>query len=283
MDVVGALQKQQEEETLREEKQLLAQMSKGEPQLLPPEVFRLIFRYLSTEELSRVSLVCRAWRRTSAAVGVWQDRGYLCRSSFLRSKRRLKPILSGRTFVGAGGDQPRVCVTSALFSYPDSDVAVEGELPEGACGKTALVTRLCSNYFSREYDQTIADGYRKTIEVDGYQRVLSIEDTSADDRYQDFLREELKLCHVFMICSFLESYQHLRLVEERYQQIRAVIKEPPPLVLVQTMTDCATPQRLPQAAVAAWVRARQPCSFVPTSALLDENVDLAFKEALRLL
>jgi GTPase KRas protein len=86
----------------------------------------------------------------------------------------------------------------------------------GGVGKSALTIRLVTDNFLDEYDPTIEDSYRKSVEVDGKSALLDILDTAGQEEFssmQDlWMREGKGFLLVYSITSLhtLEECEVLR-------------------------------------------------------------------------
>jgi len=102
---------------------------------------------------------------------------------------------------------------SSAEQTPEYKIVVLGG---GGVGKSALTIRLVTDNFLDEYDPTIEDSYRKSVEVDGKAALLDILDTAGQEEFssmQDlWMREGKGFLLVYSITSkhTLEECEVLR-------------------------------------------------------------------------
>eukprot|EP01084_Bolivina_argentea_P104323 186808_1 len=73
-----------------------------------------------------------------------------------------------------------------MSDVPEYRIVIFGS---GGVGKSALTIRLVTNSFLDEYDPTIEDSYRKSVQIDGSPALLDILDTAGQEEFSS-MRDE---------------------------------------------------------------------------------------------
>ena len=130
--------------------------------------------------------------------------------------------------------------TSFFFPFlvramPDIPVVVLG----GAnVGKSCLTIQYIQGHFVDQYDTTIEDIYRKTINVDNIPAVLTVVDTAGQDAFDAVRDQYLKKGQGFVLVYSItdaESFQHVQRICANLQRVRVGL--PTPCVLVGNKVD----------------------------------------------
>ncbi|EQC39683.1 hypothetical protein SDRG_03111 [Saprolegnia diclina VS20] len=155
-------------------------------------------------------------------------------------------------------------------------------LGSGGVGKSALTLRFVRDYFVRDWDPTIEDAYRKTIEVQGRVSMLEILDTAGQDDFESLRAQWMMDKDAYVFVYSMDSRTSLHELQpffELHMQINENKRPMPPIILVANKKDviqqdaakCQVPteegRRIAQAYNA---------TYVETSALTGENVPAVF-------
>lgn len=118
---------------------------------------------------------------------------------------------------------------------PDIPIVVLGG---GGVGKSCLTIQYIQGHFVDQYDATIEDVYRKTINLDNTPAVLTVVDTAGQDAFGAMRDQYLKKGQGFVLVYSItdaESYHHIRRIYASLQRVR--MGRPTPCVLVGNKTD----------------------------------------------
>ncbi|OQR92880.1 ras-like protein [Achlya hypogyna] len=156
-------------------------------------------------------------------------------------------------------------------------------LGSGGVGKSALTLRFVRDYFVRDWDPTIEDAYRKTLEVQGTISMLEILDTAGQDDFESLRAQWMMDKDAYVFVYSMDSRTSLHELQpffELHMQINENKRPMPPIILVankkdvveQDPTKCQVPaeegRRIAQAYNA---------KYIETSALTGENVPAVFE------
>ncbi|CAK4078132.1 unnamed protein product [Aphanomyces euteiches] len=154
-------------------------------------------------------------------------------------------------------------------------------LGTGGVGKSAITLRFVRDYFIDDWDPTIEDAYRKTIDVDGQLSVLEILDTAGQDDFESLRPQWMDDRDAYVFVYSMNSKKSLRALEpffELYQQINANRRPMPPIVLVANKKDLDAQVSSEDGRKAAEIfRA----TYVETSALTGENITKVFESVVQ--
>eukprot|EP00484_Ammonia_sp_Unknown_P001486 CAMPEP_0197020892 /NCGR_PEP_ID=MMETSP1384-20130603/1759_1 /TAXON_ID=29189 /ORGANISM="Ammonia sp." /LENGTH=224 /DNA_ID=CAMNT_0042448615 /DNA_START=59 /DNA_END=733 /DNA_ORIENTATION=+ len=160
-------------------------------------------------------------------------------------------------------------------------------LGPGAVGKTSLVIRFLSDDFRTEYEPTIEDFYRKTIEVDRIGCVnLEIYDTAGQQEFSTMQDEYYRTGDGFLLVYNITSgisYNGLQDTYNKLLKARSVVNEngpPPPIVVAGNKCDLT---HLRQVTVSDGKKLANQwdCPFFETSAKEKINNLAIFEELVR--
>jgi len=149
-------------------------------------------------------------------------------------------------------------------------------LGNGGVGKSALTVQFVSQVFLTKYDPTIEDCYEKSVEVDGEQYNIEIQDTAGTEQFTAvkdvYMRTGQGFLLVYSISS-LASFTDLSEIKDQICRVKD-IKEPA-IVLVGNKTDLID-QRVITTERGQELADKWGCAFVETSAKTRQNVSLVF-------
>lgn len=100
---------------------------------------------------------------------------------------------------------------------PEIPIVVLGA---GAVGKSCLTIQYIQGHFVDRYDPTIEDVYRKPVDIDGQQAVLTIVDTAGQDAFGTMRESYMRTGQAFVLVYSItdsESFQQLKRI---YAQLR---------------------------------------------------------------
>jgi GTPase KRas protein len=142
-------------------------------------------------------------------------------------------------------------------------------------GKTALGVKFVQRTFVLEYDPTIEDTLRKTIEIDGTNITFDIFDTSGAEEYKAIQDQYIRAGDGFLLVYSVTDKESFEKCEETYQRIlRIKDVDSVPVVLVGNNIDSAG--RVVSVAEGEELAKQNGWGFFETSAKDNINVDNAF-------
>uniref|UniRef100_A0A7S4JWX5 Small monomeric GTPase n=1 Tax=Paramoeba aestuarina TaxID=180227 RepID=A0A7S4JWX5_9EUKA len=145
-------------------------------------------------------------------------------------------------------------------------------------GKSALVIRLCSDFFAEEYDPTIEDCYRKTTEIDGMTFMLEILDTAGQEEFTSLRSSWVQKAHgavvVYSITSKASFDETPRFFEE---VMRVQDSDKVPVVLVGNKSDLESSREV-STKKGQEMAEKYGAGFYETSAKTNINVESVFNE-----
>lgn len=160
----------------------------------------------------------------------------------------------------------------------------------GGVGKSALTIRLISGNFLDEYDPTIEDSYRKTVEIDGKNATLDILDTAGQDEFAAmrdlWIRESKGFLLVYAI-TWSSTFDQAKNLYEKILRIKEDELDSIAVVLVGNKCDLADSRTVPmeqgQSLVESWKKQGVAAAFYETSAKQSINNEECYFEVVRLL
>ncbi|KAI9450135.1 small GTPase superfamily [Lactarius psammicola] len=155
-------------------------------------------------------------------------------------------------------------------------------LGAGGVGKSALTVRFMRGEFVENYDPTIQEEYRRSIEVDGELTWLEVLDTAGAEQFTALNELYITSGRGFVLVFSLTLEASLREVTSLRQQILRIKGENSgiPMVLVGTKLDL-TNEREVSSATLQDLATRWKIPVYETSALRDWDVREAFEDLVR--
>ncbi|KAF0683461.1 Aste57867_24495 [Aphanomyces stellatus] len=160
-------------------------------------------------------------------------------------------------------------------------------LGSGGVGKSALTLRFVRDYFMHDWDPTIEDAYRKSIDVDGRLCLLEILDTAGQDDFESLRTQWMMDRHAYVFVYSMDSKSSLQQLEpffELHQRINEYKRPMPPIVLVANKCDLVKENpslRQVSSDEGRAVAASYKAVYMETSALTGENVSSIFEDVVR--
>eukprot|EP01083_Nonionella_stella_P022376 61903_1 len=159
-------------------------------------------------------------------------------------------------------------------------------LGPGAVGKTSLTIRFLSDTFSSEYEPTIEDFYRKTIDVDNVQSVLEIYDTAGQEEFSTMRDSYYRTGDGFLLVYNITSQLSYNDVQNTYDRLLTARRAgdddipPPPILLAGNKCDLTEHRQVSQVDGKKLAK-KWNCPFFETSAKDGINIDTIFEELVR--
>ena len=156
-------------------------------------------------------------------------------------------------------------------------------LGTGGVGKSALTLRFIRDVFVEEWDPTIEDAYRKTVEVDDKLCTIEILDTAGQDDFltlrPQWMLEKDAYVFVYSMTSqnTLKELEHFYELHEQMNDNRKV-----PIILVANKKDLINNSKeLVSKDEGKEMAKMWNAKYIESSAFNGENVDNIFKECIR--
>ena len=151
----------------------------------------------------------------------------------------------------------------------------------GGAGKSATIIRFVGDRFMMEYNPTVEDSYRKQIEVDGRQYVLTIIDTAGQEEYSPMRDQYIALGQGFLLAYSITSSCTFKEVKELYEQIvRVKGTKDVPIVLFGCKCDIEDSRQVTSEQGEELAR-QINCPFFEVSAKNNIHIDDIFSEVVR--
>jgi len=158
----------------------------------------------------------------------------------------------------------------------------------GGVGKSALTIRLISGNFLDEYDPTIEDSYRKTVEIDGVSATLDILDTAGQDEFAAMRDMWIREAKGFLLVYAITWTSSFHQVQEMFQKIHRIKEEELnqiAIVLAGNKCDMADSRTVTmeqgQALADQWKKEGVSTAFFETSAKSQINNEECYFEIVR--
>jgi len=155
-------------------------------------------------------------------------------------------------------------------------------LGDGGVGKSCLTVQLCHGYFTMEYDPTIENLYRKTLNIDNDTCMLEILDTAGQDDYAAMRHQHIRQGEAFALVYSVTSRSSFEHLGDRYQDILMVKEQDDtPMVVLGNKCDIQDSARQISTSEGKEFAKRINAPFFETSAKTKYNVDEGFSELVR--
>ena len=100
---------------------------------------------------------------------------------------------------------------------PEIHIVVLGA---GAVGKSCMTIQFIQGHFVDKYDATIEDVYRKPVEVDGSNYVLTIVDTAGQEAFSSMRETYMKSGQAFVLVYSITDTESFQQLKRLYTQLR---------------------------------------------------------------
>jgi len=157
-------------------------------------------------------------------------------------------------------------------------------LGTGGVGKSALTLRFIRDIFVEEWDPTIEDAYRKTVDVDGQMCSMEILETAGQDDFlslrPQWMIDKDAYVFVYSLCS-KNSLHELEHFFELHQQINA--ERNVPIIMVANKKDLIQKKNRDMVSTEDGEKMAEKYGalYYETSAYSGENVEGVFKQCIR--
>ncbi|OQR95716.1 ras [Thraustotheca clavata] len=157
-------------------------------------------------------------------------------------------------------------------------------LGSGGVGKSALTLRFVKDYFVRDWDPTIEDAYRKTLEVQDQLCMLEILDTAGQDDFESLRAQWMMDKDGYIFVYAMDSRTSLHELQpffELHLQINETKRNLPPIILVANKKDLVEQdpaKRQVTSEDGRRVAASYNAVYMETSALTGSNVNAIFEQ-----
>lgn len=162
---------------------------------------------------------------------------------------------------------------------PDIPVVVLGG---GAVGKSCLTIQYIQGHFVDRYDATIEDVYRKPVEIDGSNSVLTIVDTAGQDAFGTMREQYMKTGQGFVLVYSITDTDSFQQLKKIYAQLRRTKGEGSsiPCIVVANKLDLDA-QRAVQREEGINFARQANCEFIEVSAKNRLEVEEVFTRLVR--
>ncbi|CAK4652516.1 hypothetical protein LEN26_012499 [Aphanomyces euteiches] len=181
----------------------------------------------------------------------------------------------------SGGEAFFKSLPAAPSGHETLHVSVLGS---GGVGKSALTLRFVKDYFVRDWDPTIEDAYRKTMDVSNQLCMLEILDTAGQDDFESlrpaWMMGKDGYIFVYAMDSRASLYE-LQAFFELHLQINEMKKPLPPIIMVANKKDLV--EQDPSKCQVTSEEGRRVARsynavYIETSALTGTNVNAVFEQ-----
>ena len=160
-----------------------------------------------------------------------------------------------------------------MAEKPDYKIVVFGA---GAVGKSALTIQFVQGYFITDYDPTIEDSYKRSLNVDGETVQLDILDTAGQDDFAPMRTSYMRQGKGFIIVYAIDDRASFDEVEELHRElVRTKGTQNVPIVFCGNKCDLEE-KRVVTKAEGQEVASKHGGIFFETSALANINIEEAF-------
>jgi GTPase KRas protein len=152
----------------------------------------------------------------------------------------------------------------------------------GGVGKSAITIQFIQGTFVEAYDPTIEDSYRKILNVDGSQVVLSVLDTAGQEEYRALRDQHIRTGDGFLLVfSLIEESTFQDAIKDIFPQIlRVKDTERVPLVLMANKCDLKNLRTVSENSIKEFSE-KNNIVYFETSAKEKKNIDESFYEIVR--
>ena len=150
-------------------------------------------------------------------------------------------------------------------------------LGDGGVGKTSIILRYTRNQFSEQYEPTLEDNYKATIELQNGQKLdIDIADTAGQDDYKSLRDRYMDVGNAFLIVYSVTDARTLNTAKERLSEIKTLKENNFKFLLVGN--KCDMPSRNVTFDDGKKVAEEFGGKFMETSAKKVININEAFQE-----
>jgi len=151
----------------------------------------------------------------------------------------------------------------------------------GGVGKSALTIQFIQNQFVDEYDPTIEDSYRRSVNIDDDNSLLDILDTAGQEEYSAMRDQYMRTGEGFlMVYSITARTSFEEIASFREQILRVKDADKVPVVLVGNKSDLERDREVSIHEGKELAKSFE-CPFLETSARTRVNVEECFFELVR--
>lgn len=160
-------------------------------------------------------------------------------------------------------------------------------LGSGGVGKSALTLRFVRDYFVKDWDPTIEDAYRKTLDVDEKLCMLEILDTAGQDDFESLRAQWMMDKDGYMFVYSMDSRVSLHELQpffDLHMQINESKRQIPPIIMVANKKDLVEQdpsRRQVSSEEGRRIAQSYHAKYIETSALTGANVNEVFETLVR--
>lgn len=232
---------------------------------IPPEMSLSSFLHLVTQKLSLQSPASKLFLQDG---GVVEDMEVVRDNDVLYVSQG-EPFY--KTQANAVQRRPEQCITYSI--------AVMGA---GSVGKSALTLRYVQGVFIRDYDPTIEDAYRKSVNIDDRNCVLDILDTAGQEDYTALRSTWMRERDGFLLVYSIADRGTFDSLLSFYEQLSAMHEDAmPPIVLVGNKSDLGARRQVKLSEGKKLSESWNNCAFLETSAKSGDHIEAAFAALVR--
>ncbi|KAI1497024.1 P-loop containing nucleoside triphosphate hydrolase protein [Biscogniauxia marginata] len=158
-------------------------------------------------------------------------------------------------------------------------------LGDGGVGKSTLVSKLCYDTYTDQYDSTIEDQHSMHTTVDGQVCRIDITDSPGTSEYDELLSDVIRAADGFLILFSVTCERSFELVRDYHahvmrQKVAAQVRGDLPIVIVGTKSDDAAARRVERQA--GWSLAVElGCDYAECSAKRGAGHEDPFHDVVR--
>jgi small GTP-binding protein len=110
-------------------------------------------------------------------------------------------------------------------------------LGAGAVGKSCIAVQFIQGHFVDKYDSSIEEVYRKAVEVDGVNYVLTIVDTAGQEAFSTMRETYMKTGQAFILIYSITDSESFHQLKRIHMQLRRIRGDGPPCIVVANKSD----------------------------------------------